>query len=76
MVYDFPAGREIDQRYYERALEVSLVRIQQAGIRLAFTLNEIAGGTLEPRTHAPAPRAPLPPLRPTQSPEGSHPATP
>ena len=46
MVYDFRPGGEIDEEYVERALEASLVRIQQAGVRLAFTLNQIAAGAL------------------------------
>lgn len=42
MVYDFPTTGEVRDEYFERALEISLVRIQQAGVRLAYTLNEIA----------------------------------
>jgi hypothetical protein len=46
MVYGFPTNGEIDREYFVSALEISLVRIQQAGVRLAFTLNQIATGAL------------------------------
>ena len=42
--YSVPNGGLIDQAYYDRALAITRIRLQQAGIRLAHVLNEAARG--------------------------------
>ena len=44
--YQLPAGGEIDPAYYDRAVEISRIQLQRAGVRLAFLLNAAAAGTL------------------------------
>lgn len=43
-VYGVPPGGNIDHAYYNRALAIARVRLQQGGIRLAHLLNEAARG--------------------------------
>lgn len=43
-VYSAVPGSNVADAYYERALQISRQRLQQAGIRLAFLLNEAARG--------------------------------
>lgn len=43
-VYPLPAGNAIDEAYYQRALADEKTRLEQAGVRLATVLNEIAAG--------------------------------
>lgn len=42
-----PEDRVIGNRYYRPALGYSEMRLQQAGVRLAYLLNHVAAGTLE-----------------------------
>jgi hypothetical protein len=43
-VYSAAQGSDVAEPYYARALQISRQRLQQAGIRLAFLLNEAARG--------------------------------
>jgi hypothetical protein len=57
LVYDFPADHRIDDDYFDRAAPVVERRLKQAGVRLAYLLNNAAAGTLDfpPLFEAPGP---------------------
>lgn len=46
--YRLPAGKRIRSTYFNRAKAVSRLHLERAGVRLAFLLNQIAAGTLDP----------------------------
>jgi hypothetical protein len=46
--YRLPAGKRIRAAYFNRARDVSRLQLKRAAVRLAFLLNEIAAGTLDP----------------------------
>ena len=43
-VYLFPASREIDERYVEKALPVIHEQLAKAAVRLAWVLNRVLAG--------------------------------
>lgn len=45
VAYDVPADRLLGAEYFERTLPVARLRIQQAGVRLAYLLDAIAAGS-------------------------------
>ena len=48
IAYRLPAGKRIRATYFNRAKAVSRLQIKRAGVRLAYLLNQIAAGTLDP----------------------------
>jgi hypothetical protein len=44
-VYLFPASREINDRYLEKALPVIHEQLAKAAVRLAWVLNQALGGS-------------------------------
>ena len=47
LVYDIPADGRLGDDYFDRAVPIVERRFKQAGVRLAFLLNQIAAGTLD-----------------------------
>ncbi len=47
LVYDVPRDGKLGDDYYERAAPIVERRMKQAGVRLAFLLNNAAAGTLD-----------------------------
>jgi hypothetical protein len=48
VAYRLPSGKRIRSTYFNRAKGVSRLQLKRAGVRLAYLLNQIAAGTLDP----------------------------